>query len=263
VLSVAIEYGWVHAVKFLLSIPGIDVDACRPHSGRTALHIAAFRGDEDMVQLLLEDGSADPSVPDASGDTPLASAIRANRAGNALALLRHVLVTPSLVATSGSTPPLVLAESINVEVTREYERVHGRMGSGLSLREQMSRSAVLGGEQGDLDADSLMRTSAVAAAASRSPAELRRLGNDARDSILTAAAEELSSGSDLAQELESSNAIVQALLDMVAGYEEEEGGGSADASVAMSATLRQHVAGMHVHPCFARGVVYGRREESE
>jgi len=47
-------------------------------SGRTALHIAAFKSNENLVKLLLDHG-ADASVVDQNGNAPVMLAKRSNR----------------------------------------------------------------------------------------------------------------------------------------------------------------------------------------
>jgi ankyrin repeat protein len=48
--------GWMPAIKYLVEELGLDVNA-RDHEGNTALHHAASRGDNEMIQYLLSKGA--------------------------------------------------------------------------------------------------------------------------------------------------------------------------------------------------------------
>ena len=48
--------GWMPAIKYLIEEVGLDVNA-RDHDGNTALHHAASRGDNEMIQYLLSKGA--------------------------------------------------------------------------------------------------------------------------------------------------------------------------------------------------------------
>jgi ankyrin repeat protein len=48
--------GWMPAIKYLVEEVGLDVNA-RDHDGNTALHHAASRGDNEMIQYLLSKGA--------------------------------------------------------------------------------------------------------------------------------------------------------------------------------------------------------------
>jgi ankyrin repeat protein len=50
------QAGWMPAVKYLVEELGLDVNA-RDHDGNTALHHAASRGDNEMIQYLLSKGA--------------------------------------------------------------------------------------------------------------------------------------------------------------------------------------------------------------
>jgi ankyrin repeat protein len=72
-LHLAAERGNSDVVTALL-LAGVDthdgllVDAIRPHNGRTALHLAAFHGHLDIVKNLIEDGKADKFALDNVGE---------------------------------------------------------------------------------------------------------------------------------------------------------------------------------------------------
>ena len=51
-----VENGWLPAVKYLIEQHGADINA-REYNGRTALHNAAFRGDNEMILYLVEKGA--------------------------------------------------------------------------------------------------------------------------------------------------------------------------------------------------------------
>lgn len=59
--------GWLPSVKFLIEEQGADVNA-RDHNGYTALHHAAARGDNQLIEYLMSKG-ADISVVSRSGQT--------------------------------------------------------------------------------------------------------------------------------------------------------------------------------------------------
>ena len=52
----------------MLSCDDADVNATRPHNGRTALHLASFHGHLDIVKHLVEDGKADKFAYDLIGE---------------------------------------------------------------------------------------------------------------------------------------------------------------------------------------------------
>ena len=62
-----VENGWLPAVKYLIEQHGADINA-REYNGRTALHNAAFRGDNEMILYLVEKG-ADIMAVDRLGET--------------------------------------------------------------------------------------------------------------------------------------------------------------------------------------------------
>ncbi len=55
-LMAAAEEGHLTTVQALLSVPGIDIDA-QTDTGATALYVAAYKGKNDVVKVLLENGA--------------------------------------------------------------------------------------------------------------------------------------------------------------------------------------------------------------
>ena len=53
-LIFSVQQNMVDIFKFLLTVPGIDVNLVDPNCERTALHWAAFNNNHQMVQLLLK-----------------------------------------------------------------------------------------------------------------------------------------------------------------------------------------------------------------
>ena len=64
---VHVPEGWLPAMKYLIEELGLDVNA-RDHDGYSALHNAAARGDNEVVQYLLDQG-ADPLAVSRRGQT--------------------------------------------------------------------------------------------------------------------------------------------------------------------------------------------------
>ena len=77
VLMHAAQQGHAELVTQLAEVPGALLDAVRPHSRRTALHLAAFNGHIGVVEALVVAG-ADVTALDSDGDSVLVSAIRGN-----------------------------------------------------------------------------------------------------------------------------------------------------------------------------------------
>ncbi|KAA0151884.1 hypothetical protein FNF29_04290 [Cafeteria roenbergensis] len=95
---------------------GVDVNAARPHSGRTALHLAAFNGHAGVVKLLLRAG-ADVGAEDHRGEAPLMSAVKGNQPAAVKALLLSGAAAPAsevLRPSADGETPLRVAERINV-----------------------------------------------------------------------------------------------------------------------------------------------------
>lgn len=59
--------GWLPAVRYLVEVHGLDVNA-RDHDGYTPLHHAASRGDMEVIRYLIERG-ADPTAVSRSGQS--------------------------------------------------------------------------------------------------------------------------------------------------------------------------------------------------
>ncbi|MGH9410578.1 MAG: ankyrin repeat domain-containing protein, partial [Vicinamibacterales bacterium] len=59
--------GWLPAVQYLVDVLHVNVNA-RDHEGNTALHDAAARGDNEMIQFLVSKG-ADPKALNRAGET--------------------------------------------------------------------------------------------------------------------------------------------------------------------------------------------------
>jgi uncharacterized protein len=59
--------GWMPAVRYLVEVTGVDVNA-RDHEGNTALHHAAARGDNEMILYLVSRG-ADVKAVNRAGET--------------------------------------------------------------------------------------------------------------------------------------------------------------------------------------------------
>lgn len=109
-LSLAVEYDNQSMVDLLLRVPEIEVDAVRPHSGRSAAHIASFcasyvgvtidvcvlqtifheyasyppllivcHNRSELLRQLLQRGQASALLSDSEGETPLYSAVRGNQ----------------------------------------------------------------------------------------------------------------------------------------------------------------------------------------
>lgn len=77
----------------LLVEHGADVDAFN-NTGTTPLHVAAERGEEELVQLLVRRG-AELDVVDRQGKTPLALAERSPATARAAALIRRLMGQPA------------------------------------------------------------------------------------------------------------------------------------------------------------------------
>lgn len=91
---------------------GYSVNAQEPTSGMTVLNIAAARGHEEIVRLLLDRG-ADVSIRGVGGDTALFHAARKGEA-SIVALLLDKGANPNAVTRHGTTP-LMAAEHAGSE----------------------------------------------------------------------------------------------------------------------------------------------------
>ncbi len=68
-LMCAARQGQLTTVQALLSAPGININV-RTNTGATALHIAAFRGKDEIVKALIQK-NADVNIANNNGQTPL------------------------------------------------------------------------------------------------------------------------------------------------------------------------------------------------
>jgi hypothetical protein len=84
-LRSAAETGDVRQLRALLGAK-VRIDAPDAH-GRTALMLAALRGQAESVDVLLAQG-ADPNAADANGTTPLQAALAADKPAIVAALRR-------------------------------------------------------------------------------------------------------------------------------------------------------------------------------
>ncbi|AIO01813.1 ankyrin repeat protein, putative [Leishmania panamensis] len=97
-LQEAAQVGNEAAVRYLVSQPYIVVDAVERQSGCTALQLAVLGNHVGVVKVLLEEGGANPLIPNHAGDTPLHVALENRRAvlvGLLCARLRALQVPPA------------------------------------------------------------------------------------------------------------------------------------------------------------------------
>lgn len=200
---------------------GLDVDARRPHSGRTALHLAAFEGHSAVVSLLLRAG-ASVTTRDADGESPLMSAVKGNHARVVRLLLLGRSQAPAsevVVRSASGETPLSLAERVNVHV---WEQLGGDAraldGPPSPVARGMAGPSSDGADQLDLLAPvaepALQGTPELEAVAARLQPVTQKSSQESDDITLT-------------------------LLRVLA-----MAGGTADT---------------HLHPCFGRGLTYGER----
>ena len=127
-LMLASEQGHDHIVAALvLSLTDvIDVNAIRPHNGRSALHLAAYRGHVDVVKHLIEDGSANKYLQDNSGETPLTSSIRGLRPDVLKILLLDIDDTMkadhALTENDSNESAMLIAEMDNLAIFSKCQR---------------------------------------------------------------------------------------------------------------------------------------------
>jgi ankyrin repeat protein len=106
---------------------GLDLNAVRPHSGRTAMHLAAFNGHAEIVRLLVRAGASE-CIRDNWGETPLTSAVRGRSAECVEAVLltkSPIPVTEILTANDRGDTPLSVAEALVEQAavgSSEHER---------------------------------------------------------------------------------------------------------------------------------------------
>lgn len=99
-------HGSIEKMQKLFEIYGgtIDVNAAEIHSRRTALHKASYFGHAHVVRFLLSLPSIQVNVPDVYGDTPLHDAARFGHDDVAKELLRHEEIDPTVANKTGQTP---------------------------------------------------------------------------------------------------------------------------------------------------------------
>lgn len=129
-MYVAIRANKVQSVKELLK-ENINLEAVDPHSGFTALHTAALRGNSEIMALLLEK-KMDPNASDRAGYTPLHAAVDAlhittkdmrNQAATIKKLLqagaeRNTQITPDILHKAViSNNPFAIRELLIFEPT--------------------------------------------------------------------------------------------------------------------------------------------------
>jgi ankyrin repeat protein len=93
-LMVAVAEGYDAVATTLLADPRLEVDA-RDERGRTALHLAAERGEAELASRLAQ--VADVNAKDDEGVTPLMRAAFAGAAGVVAALLNRAEIEPNCV----------------------------------------------------------------------------------------------------------------------------------------------------------------------
>ena len=114
-LSAAAKYGHTSICGLLLA-HGSDVNEVRPHTRDTALHEAALRGHEAVVEALLSWGAmVDPQ--DHAGWTPLFSACQEGHLACVLTLLK-ARASISMPNYHGGLPIHIAAERNRVEIVK-------------------------------------------------------------------------------------------------------------------------------------------------
>jgi len=123
-------------IRCLVAHPTIDVNK-QNNEKSTALHEAAFKGNKELVDLLIG-AKADVKVQNSSGKTPLHRAISGNHLGVAKSLLDHganINVQDSL----GYTPAHYAAVFGHLESTQFLVS----QGANLNLLEKISKKTPL------------------------------------------------------------------------------------------------------------------------
>ena len=127
VLHVAAAKGLVRVCARLIA-EGLDVNERAGEEETTALHIAAFHGEVDVLTLLLEK-AADPDVPNREGHSALFVAVTP-AAGRAQCSLRRQIFRALLKrATVGLDSAERLAEDSKMYDVRNLIRFHKRLGN--------------------------------------------------------------------------------------------------------------------------------------
>ena len=119
-------FGIVEIVAAVLEMREWDVDA-PDNTGSTALTWAARRGHEEVVEMLLEQGNANPNTADTQdGWTPLAWAAQYGHEGVVKILLESQYVNPNTIGTAyGQTTLLWAAKRGQEEVVRMLLKQEG------------------------------------------------------------------------------------------------------------------------------------------
>ena len=118
----AVTYGNEEVVELLLEQGDTDPNVADEH-GRTPLSFAADLGREDIVKLLLERGDVKPDLPDNEGRTPLSFAAEWGREDIVKLLLERADVDPSSADNAGRTPLSLASEwrqEVVVELLKEW-----------------------------------------------------------------------------------------------------------------------------------------------
>lgn len=102
-LMSVVETGNVAAVKIVLNVHGIEVDA-RDRTGRTPLAWATKVGSAEIVKLLLDIGKVDVNARDREGMTPLAQAVQAGQEATLKLLLETGKMDVNARNQKGRTP---------------------------------------------------------------------------------------------------------------------------------------------------------------
>lgn len=85
-LHIAARRGFCAIVKWLLGVPGINVNACDPHNA-TPLHEAAYYSTPDVLTVLLASQEIDVNAVNDTGETALHAAVLKNQVENIRVLL--------------------------------------------------------------------------------------------------------------------------------------------------------------------------------
>ena len=100
----------------------------RPHNGRSALHLASFRGHLDVVKHLVDDGYANKYLLDNNGESPLTSAVRGCRPTVLAHLLSDIDPTSqadqALCTNDNDEATLLLAERDNLSLFSHCQRTN-------------------------------------------------------------------------------------------------------------------------------------------
>ena len=105
-LSVAVEQGHHAVVQWLLTQPGIDVNAGDIHSRATPLHVAVSKGNQEFVEQLLQHPGINVNASKKGGEdtTPLHMAVILGFVDIVDSLLSFQHINPHPVNSSGKIP---------------------------------------------------------------------------------------------------------------------------------------------------------------